>query len=160
MKKLLEYLAKSIVTKPDAVEINEEKSEGGFLLLKLKVDPEDMGLIIGKGGKIIRSIRNLVRIKAIREGARVHVELIEVPGYEKKEPEPEAEPKAKETTKETASEKEPTAAVEPPDAPEEPEESAIEGKKKKKKKAKVEKTEKEDSETSPEPETEVTEASK
>ncbi len=91
MKELLEYLAKSITTKPDAVEITEEKSEGGFLLLKLKVDPEDMGLVIGKGGKIIRAIRNLIRIKAIREGSRVDVELVEVPGYQRPAPEPVGE---------------------------------------------------------------------
>lgn len=77
MKDLLKYLTKSIVTKPDAVRVEETQTAEGFANLRLTVDPEDMGAVIGKGGRIIRALRNLVRVKAIKEGKRVNVELVE-----------------------------------------------------------------------------------
>ena len=44
---------------------------------KIEVNKEDMGLLIGKEGKTIRSIRSLVRAKAIKDGVRVKVEIVE-----------------------------------------------------------------------------------
>lgn len=83
MQELLEFIVKGIVTKPEEVKVTPETSPEGELNLKLKVAPEDMGTVIGKGGRIIRAIRSLVRIKAIHEDKRVNVELEEVPGYVK-----------------------------------------------------------------------------
>ena len=85
MKDLLEYIVKEIVNKPDEVKVTEVMEENGDTFLNIKVSPDDMGTIIGKEGRTIRAIRGLVRIKAIRENARVRVELEEVPGFEKKE---------------------------------------------------------------------------
>lgn len=76
MKDLLKHLIKSIVNNPDQVKINEEKEEG-FVNLKLSVAQEDMGKVIGKRGKIIKAIRTLLKIPAIKQGARVNVELEE-----------------------------------------------------------------------------------
>ena len=77
MKDLLEFIIKSIVSKPDEVKIEEMSPAEGYVNLSLRVAPEDMGTVIGKQGKIIKAIRNLVRIKAIKEGVRVNVELVE-----------------------------------------------------------------------------------
>jgi len=76
MKELLSYIIEKIVSHPEDIKI-EEETEGGLVNLKLQVHPDDMGLVIGKGGNIIRSIRNLLRVKAIKEGKRVNLELIE-----------------------------------------------------------------------------------
>jgi len=77
MKNLLKYVVTSIVNHPDEVKIEEQLHDDGSILLLLKVDPEDMGQVIGKGGRIIRAIRNLVRVKALGEKKRVGVELVE-----------------------------------------------------------------------------------
>lgn len=78
MKKLLEYIVSGIVSNPKSVLV-EEREENGMMILSFSVDPLDMGKVIGKGGKIIKSIRNVVRILAIKEGKRVNVELQEAP---------------------------------------------------------------------------------
>lgn len=77
MKNLLEYLVKSIVEKTDAVKVEEIITPDGFVNLRLTVDPEDMGSVIGKGGRIIKALRNLMRVRAIKENKRVNVELME-----------------------------------------------------------------------------------
>ena len=75
-EKLLEYIAKSLVENPKAVKVTLDRSEN-LITLNLKVDPEDLGLVIGKGGKTIRAIRNLIRLQAIKEGEKVDVHLID-----------------------------------------------------------------------------------
>ncbi len=77
MKQLLEYLVKNIVERLEAVKVEETQTPEGFVNLKLSVAPEDMGMVIGKGGRIIRALRNLVRVKAIKENKRVNIELQE-----------------------------------------------------------------------------------
>ena len=77
MKQLLKELARSLVEHPDDAAVEEEVDESGMLMLKLKVHPEDMGRIIGKEGKIIQALRTLVRVTALKQGKRVHIELIE-----------------------------------------------------------------------------------
>jgi uncharacterized protein len=76
MKEFIEYLVKSVVTKPESVEITETKQEGGMDYL-IKVADEDMGIIIGKEGKTIKSIRNLVKAKAIKDNVRIRIDLEE-----------------------------------------------------------------------------------
>lgn len=76
MKDLLNYIITSLVTKPDAVEISEQRQNGNLDLI-LKVDPADMGLIIGKSGQTIRSIRKLLTVRAIAENVRVNLTLAE-----------------------------------------------------------------------------------
>ena len=79
MKELLEYLAKELVDDPDAVEVTEIEDERG-LLLRLRVDPEDMGKVIGKGGRTARAIRTVVRAAGTRAGVRVSVEIVDRDG--------------------------------------------------------------------------------
>ena len=76
MKELVEFIAKNIVDTPKEISI-EETNENGFDILKLKVAQEDMGKVIGKSGKIIKAIRNMVKIKAIKENKRIRLELVE-----------------------------------------------------------------------------------
>lgn len=76
MKDLLNFIATSLVTKPEAVSVDEQKEEGNINLY-LTVDPSDMGLIIGKGGQTIRAIRKLLTVRAIAENVRVNLQLAE-----------------------------------------------------------------------------------
>lgn len=76
MKDFLEYLAKNIVDNPDKVEV-EEDNAAGYLTLTLSVDPTDMGKIIGREGRIIKALRELVKILAVKQNLRVNVLLKE-----------------------------------------------------------------------------------
>ena len=76
MKELLEYLARELVDNPDAVEVTEVQDDRG-LLLRLKVDPEDMGKVIGRSGRTARAIRTVVKAAAVRSGVHAAVEIVE-----------------------------------------------------------------------------------
>jgi len=76
MKDLLNYIVTSLVNKPDSVQIDEERLDG-TINLNLSVDPEDMGIVIGKSGQTIRAIRKLLTIRAIGENVRVNLQLVE-----------------------------------------------------------------------------------
>lgn len=78
MKDLLEYIVKNLVSKPEAIKIEEAKNNGE-VTLNLTVDPSDMGLIIGKGGGTIRAVRKLLTVRAIAENVRVNLQLSEPP---------------------------------------------------------------------------------
>jgi predicted RNA-binding protein YlqC (UPF0109 family) len=75
MKELIEYIAKSIVDKPDEVRVTEEATEDG-VILRLEVAPEDTGKVIGKEGRIAKAMRTLLRVAAIRKGTRATLEII------------------------------------------------------------------------------------
>jgi predicted RNA-binding protein YlqC (UPF0109 family) len=76
MKDTLHYILTAIVDNPDAVTI-EERDEDGILNLIVTVAKEDMGKVIGKEGKVIRSIRNIMKIKAMKHDVRINVSLAE-----------------------------------------------------------------------------------
>lgn len=76
MKDLLNFIVTNLVTKPDAVSIDEQ-SDNGNVNLNLTVDPQDMGIIIGKSGQTIRAIRKLLTVRAIAENVRVNLQLNE-----------------------------------------------------------------------------------
>ncbi len=76
MKELLEYIARELVEAPDAVEVSEVHDDRG-VLLQLSVDPEDMGKVIGKGGRTARAIRQVVKAAAMREGIHVAVAIVD-----------------------------------------------------------------------------------
>ncbi len=75
MKEMLEILVKDLVDNPSAIEISE-KEEGKSIVLELKVDPQDMGKVIGKQGKIAKAIRVLMKAYAGKENKKVSVEII------------------------------------------------------------------------------------
>lgn len=74
MKKLVEFIITSIVDSPDKVVI-DEITENGYTNFLVSVSPSDMGKVIGKRGQIIRSIRNLLRAKAIKENKKIILTL-------------------------------------------------------------------------------------
>ena len=76
MKDTLEYIVTSIVDKPDAVKIDEQESDG-IINFIITVAKEDMGKVIGKEGKVIRSIRNIMKIKAMKQNIRVNISIAE-----------------------------------------------------------------------------------
>lgn len=75
MKKLLEFLVSSIVQNPKEINITEE-SEDNSVTLTINANPEDIKIVIGKGGKTIKALRELVKIKAIREKKRVDIKIV------------------------------------------------------------------------------------
>lgn len=75
MKDLVTYIVKAIVEKPEEVSIEESVLADGKIILTIHTAPTDVGLVIGKMGKTINSIRSLVKIKAIKEGKFVDVKV-------------------------------------------------------------------------------------
>jgi uncharacterized protein len=76
VKELLEFLARELVDEPDAVEVTESQDDRG-LLLSLHVAPDDMGKVIGKGGRTARAIRSVVRAAGTRAGVHASVEIVD-----------------------------------------------------------------------------------
>ena len=76
MKEMLEALVKSLVDFPDKVEVNEIPGDK-FTTLELRVDPSDMGKIIGRQGRIIKAVRTLMKAYATKENKRLTVEIVE-----------------------------------------------------------------------------------
>jgi len=76
MKELVQYLAKSLVNNPDAVEVNETEAGNGSVL-ELKVAKEDLGRIIGKQGRTAKSIRTILNAAASRTNRKVVLEIVE-----------------------------------------------------------------------------------
>lgn len=76
-KELVEYLVKNLVVNKDAVTVSLEVKEDKRSIIKVKVASEDMGRLIGKDGRIIRSIRNIVSAYAGKSKERATVEIVE-----------------------------------------------------------------------------------
>lgn len=76
MQELVEYIAKNIVSVPDAVKV-EVQQEGTDVTVNLEVDPVDMGLVIGKSGQTIKAIRKILTVRAMAEEVRVYLQLVE-----------------------------------------------------------------------------------
>jgi predicted RNA-binding protein YlqC (UPF0109 family) len=78
-QQFVEYIIKSIVNNPDAVQVTRTVDELG-VLLSVKVDPKDMGLLIGRSGSTAKAIRVLARIVGMRNNARVNLRIEEPEG--------------------------------------------------------------------------------
>ncbi len=76
MKTLTEYIAKSLVDHPDEVAVDEIR-HGNRVTLELSVAKDDMGRVIGKGGRVANAIRTLLRVAAEREGSQVTLDVVE-----------------------------------------------------------------------------------
>src|SRR3989344_3311887 len=75
----VEYLVKQLVNKPEEVEVTRKVDEMG-VLIEVKVNPEDMGLLIGRAGSTAKAVRTLARIIGMRNNARVNLRIIEPEG--------------------------------------------------------------------------------
>lgn len=76
MKSLVEVIAKELVDYPDKVSVTE-KEDDNTIVLELRVDPEDMGKIIGKQGRIAKAIRTIVKSAAASLDKKVVVEIVQ-----------------------------------------------------------------------------------
>ena len=81
----LEFLVKSLVDHPDDVKVDRKVDEMG-VLLSLKVNPQDMGQIVGRQGATAKAIRSLLRIVGIRNNARVNLKIEEPDGSTRSRP--------------------------------------------------------------------------
>jgi len=76
MREMVEYIVKQIVDSPEEVKVQEMKGEK-VILLEISVDKEDMGKVIGKGGRIATALRTLVGAAAAKLKKRAVVEILE-----------------------------------------------------------------------------------
>ncbi|NCP85763.1 MAG: RNA-binding protein [Anaerolineae bacterium CG_4_9_14_3_um_filter_57_17] len=76
MKSLTEFIAQSLVASPDQVQV-DQSHQGNRVRLHLSVAKEDMGRVIGKGGRVANAIRVLLRVAAEREGQQVTLDVME-----------------------------------------------------------------------------------
>jgi len=95
----LEFIVKTLVDHPDDVKVDRKVDEMG-VLLTVKVNPEDMGQLIGRQGSTARAIRNLVRIIGLKNHARVNLKIEEPEGGSRRKP---AEGEVAEVSKEASS---------------------------------------------------------
>jgi predicted RNA-binding protein YlqC (UPF0109 family) len=75
MKELIEYIAKSLASKPEEVVVHEEV-EDDRVVLRLEVADEDKGKIIGRQGRVAQAMRVLLRVAAVKNGARAVLEIV------------------------------------------------------------------------------------
>jgi predicted RNA-binding protein YlqC (UPF0109 family) len=68
-------MAQAVVNNSDRVQV-EEVEGSSMIVLELKVDPDDMGRIIGKEGRVANAMRTLLRTSAAKDGKRVNLEII------------------------------------------------------------------------------------
>jgi len=93
----LEFIVKTLVDHPNDVKVDRKVDEMG-VLLTVKVNPEDMGQLIGRQGSTARAIRNLVRIIGLKNHARVNLKIEEPEGGRKMPPKEEAPKEASSVT--------------------------------------------------------------
>ena len=82
-KEFVEYVVKQIVNNPDDVKVERKIDEMG-VLITLDVNPEDMGMIIGREGATAKALRTLLRVIGARNNARVNLKINEPEGAERK----------------------------------------------------------------------------
>jgi predicted RNA-binding protein YlqC (UPF0109 family) len=75
MVELVKFIARSLVEKPDAVDVREI-DEADKITIELRVDPEDMGKVIGRQGRIAKAIRTVVKAASVKSEKPVFVEII------------------------------------------------------------------------------------
>lgn len=74
MRELVEFLAKSLVDRPEDVQVSENVGDDA-IIYEIRVAPDDVGKLIGKQGRVVRAIRTVMRASAARQGKRVEVDV-------------------------------------------------------------------------------------
>jgi uncharacterized protein len=77
MEDLLEYLARSLVDEPDQVSVEAFEEDDGTVVLELSVGEDDVGKLIGRGGRTINAVRTVIRASAVKHGCRVLVDVVD-----------------------------------------------------------------------------------
>jgi predicted RNA-binding protein YlqC (UPF0109 family) len=75
MRKLIEYVARSLVDEPDAVQVREVRNDRNALVLELHVAPDDFGKVIGRQGRVAKAMRTLLRAGGTREGRHTSLDI-------------------------------------------------------------------------------------
>ncbi len=76
MRKLVEYIAQSLVDNPAAVQVREARNDRNALVLELHVAPDDYGKVIGRQGRVAKAMRTLLRAGGTREGRHTSLEIL------------------------------------------------------------------------------------
>ena len=74
MKELIEYMATSLVSKPEEVRVIESM-EGGRTVFRLQVAPEDKGKVIGRQGRVAQAMRMMLRVAAVKNDSQAVLEI-------------------------------------------------------------------------------------
>ena len=77
MEDLLEFLARALVDSPDDVTVDGFDEDDGTIVLELTVAEDDVGKVIGRGGRTISSLRTVMRAVASRQDERVMVDVVD-----------------------------------------------------------------------------------
>jgi len=77
MKELVEVIAKALVDSPNEVFVAQREEDDGTIVLELHVAKDDMGKVIGKKGRIAKSIRTVVKTAATKKDLKVVVDIVE-----------------------------------------------------------------------------------
>ena len=76
MVELIEYISTSLVDDPTQVQVRKVR-RGSQVVIKLQVAKEDMGRVIGRGGRVANAMRTLLRVAAAQEGQRASLDIVE-----------------------------------------------------------------------------------
>jgi hypothetical protein len=77
MEELVEYLARSLVDKPDAVSVESFEEGDGSTVIELSVDEDDVGKIIGRGGRTVNALRCVLRACAAKQDSRILLDVVD-----------------------------------------------------------------------------------
>lgn len=121
-QQFIEFVVKTIVGNPDAVQIERTIDEKG-VLLQLTVDPEDLGRVIGKRGSGAQALRTLLRALGTKNDARYNLKIVDVgdgegrPGRRRDEEDSDAKPQKEKPEEPKVTDEEPDSPAEQPEAP-------------------------------------------
>jgi predicted RNA-binding protein YlqC (UPF0109 family) len=74
---LLEYLVRSLVDEPDEVTVEAIEEDDGTVVLELRVAEDDVGKVIGRGGRTVAALRTVMKAVAVRHDCRVLVDVVD-----------------------------------------------------------------------------------
>jgi predicted RNA-binding protein YlqC (UPF0109 family) len=77
VEELLEYLARSLVDRPDEVKVEGFDEDDGTIVLELHVADDETGKVIGRGGRTVAALRMVMKAAAARDGNRVLVDVVD-----------------------------------------------------------------------------------
>ena len=77
MRELLDFLARALVENPDEVEVSEIEEIDGEVVLEVEVADDDLGRVIGRGGRVANALRSVMKAAATREDKRVVVDILD-----------------------------------------------------------------------------------
>jgi predicted RNA-binding protein YlqC (UPF0109 family) len=77
VEELLAYLARALVDEPDQVEVESFEEEDGTIVLELHVAEGDAGKVIGRGGRTVAALRNVIKASSVKQGRRVLVDVVD-----------------------------------------------------------------------------------